>query len=486
MNMTMRQIKFALCAVALFCGALAALAQAPSQSIAVTVYNDGAALIRDQRRLTLAEGLNRINLRDVAATIDPTSVNLQSASDSAGIVVLEQNYSYDLVNSAALLARYLDETISITAADGTRYSGQLLSGRGSEAILRATDGEIIVVRLDHARDMRFPALPEALITRPTLQWLLRSAGAGEEDVVLTYLADGMNWSADYNLFLAPDQTRFDLTGWVTLDNHTGRAFADARLKLVAGDVNRIQPEAREESRMMAMDMALAGQGGGGVAQRELFEYQLYEIERPVTIGNKETKQIEFVSGAGIAAHSYFVFDKSPDFGAYYSPVDYPEGYGVDDSGDVRAFLEFNTGEASGLAADLPAGRVRVYQQDEDGDSLLIGENRIAHSPEGEDVRFPLGASFDLVGERVQSDYQMLSRDVARESFEIRLHSLKDDEAVEIRVPERLYRWSDWQIVDSSLPFDKLDSATIEFRATLAPGEEAAISYTVEYRFPSDR
>jgi len=482
----MQRFKTALCAVFLLGGLYVSFAQGPSQSIAVTVYNQGTALVREQRRLALDEGINRIDLRDVAATIDPTSVSLRSLSNPDGIVVLEQNYSYDLVNSSALLSRYLDETIKITAADGTLYSGELLSGRNSEAILRSDSGEIVVVRLHEARDIRFPALPEALITRPSLQWLLSSASAGEQDIELTYLAGGMNWSADYNLLLTSEQTSFDLKGWVTLNNHSGRAFAEARLRLVAGDLSRIQPPEIEESRMMAMEMDLAGRGGGGVAQRELFEYQLYEIERLMTIGNNETKQIEFVSGTKIAAKTFFVFDKSPQFGAYYSPVDYPEGYGVDDSDDVHAYLEFNTGEDSGLGADLPAGRIRVYQQDGDGAGLLIGENLINHSPEGEDVQILLGKSFDLAGERRQTMYQAVSRDVARESFEIRLRNRKEDESVEIRVPERLYRWSGWEIVESSQPFDKLDSSTIEFRVEVEPGAEAALSYTVQYSFPSNR
>ena len=482
----MHLIKIALCAALLLGSLFSSAAQEASQSVAVTVYNEGTALIRDQRSLTLNEGINRIDFRDVAATIDPTSVTLVSLSNPDGTVVLEQNYIYDLVNSSALLSRYLDETINITSADGTLYTGELLSGRNNEAILRTDSGEIVVIRLHDVRDIRFPALPDALITRPTLQWLLSSTTAGEQDVELTYLAGGMNWTADYNLLLTTDQTSLDLKGWVTLNNHSGRAFADARLKLVAGDLNRIQPtvmfaEAREE---MAFDMN--GKGGGGVAQRDLFEYQLYEIERLVTIGNNETKQIEFVNGANIAAHTFFIFDKSPQFGAYYSPVDYPEGYGVDDSDDVLAYLEFNTGEESGLAADLPAGRIRVYQEDVDGAGLLIGENRIDHTPEGEDVQILLGKAFDLVGERSQANYRSLSRDVAQETFEIRLRNRKDDEPVEIRIPERLYRWSEWEIVESSLPFEKLDSSTIEFRVDVEPGEEAVLTYTVQYTFPSNR
>ncbi len=466
-------------------GCLASVnAQAPSDAIAITVYNQGTALIRDQRALTLDEGVNSIDFRDVAATIDPTSVRMVSLSDAADIVVLEQSYSYDLVNSSSLMARYLDETINITTADGTSYSGELLSGRGNEAILRNESGEIIVIRLSDVRDIRFPALPDALITRPSLQWLLHSSAAGEQQVELTYLAGGMNWTADYNLLLSQDESRVDLSGWVTLNNRTGRAFADAQLKLVAGEIHRIESqvmmvEAREE----AFDMA--GKGGG-VDQRALFEYQLYEIDRAVTINNNETKQIEFVNSSGIAAGNFYIFDKSPQFGAYYSPIDYSEGFGVDTSSDVQTYLEFNTGETSGLGADLPAGRIRVYQQDVDGAGLLIGENAINHTPEGEDVQILLGSTFDLVGERTRSRFATISRDVVQESFEIRLRNRKDDATVEIRVPERLYRWSDWEIIDSSAPFTKIDASTIEFRAEVEPGMEAIVSYTVQYTFPSER
>lgn len=460
-------------------------AQESGGSMALTVYNQGTALIRDQRSLSLEEGLNIIDFSDVAATIDPTSVSFQSLSNPDGTFVLEQNYSYDLVNRAALLSRYLDETIHITAADGTVYQGELLSGRDGEAILRVNKGEIAVINLDEARDIRFPALPDALITRPTLQWLLSSSVSGRQEVELTYLAGGMNWSADYNILLGGDETSLDIKGWVTLNNHSGRAFNQARLKLVAGGIQRIQPpDMIEESRALAFDAV--GKGGGGVEQRELFEYQLYQVKRPVTVNNNETKQIEFVSAADIAAASFFVFDGSPQFGAYYAPVDYPEGYGTYSQGEVLTFLQFNTGGESGLGADLPAGRMRVYQADVDGAALLIGENFIDHTPTGEDVRILLGKAFDLVGERTQTDFTTVSRDVIQETFEIRLRNRKDSETVEIRIPERLYRWSDWDIIDSSAPYEQQNASTIEFRLELAPGSGEVLTYTVQYSLPRSR
>ena len=233
---------------------------------------------------------------------------------------------------------------------------------------------------------------------------------------------------------------------------------------------------------MAFDMV---EEEAAVAQRELFEYQLYEIGRPVSIKDNETKQIEFVSGADIKAGTFYVFDGSPQVVGYFSPIDYPEGYGSG-AGDVVTFLEFNSGDESGLGADLPAGRMRVYQTDVDGAGLLIGENRIDHTPEGEDLQILLGKAFDLVGERTQTDFETVSRTVVRESFEIRLRNRKDDEAVEIRVPERLYRWSDWQIVESSAPIEKLDGSTIEFRISIEPGAEEVLTYTVQYTFPRIR
>ena len=471
-----RKIGLALLAVLLFGGLVS------GQDTALTVYSRGTALIREQRQLSLEPGINIIRLDDVAATIDPTSVRLESSNGPATVAVLEQSYVYDLVNRAALLARYLDQTIHITATDGALYRGELLGGGDDEAVLRLEDGDIAVISLDDVRDIRFPALPDALITRPALQWTLNSSVGGDQDVTLTYLADGINWSADYNILL--DDDRLDIKGWVTLSNHSGRAFEDAQLKLVAGDIQRIQPQPMlAESRAIAFD---AAEQESKIEQRQLFEYQLYEISRAIAINPNETKQIEFISGANIAATRLYVFDSSPQFGGYYAPIDYPEGYGDDSSGAVLTYLEFSAGPESGLDADLPSGRMRVYQADVDGAGLLIGEDVIGHTPAGENVNILLGKAFDLVGERRQTNFEIISRDVIQESFEIRLRSRKDDETVELRIPERLYRWSSWEIIDSSAPYERKDASSIEFRVQLAAGHEEVLTYTVQYRLPRNR
>ena len=470
---------FALCVI-LILGCLCASAQ-ESQSSAITVYNDGTALIRDSRSLSLEQGLNTIKLSDIASSIDPSSVSARAP----GIQVIEQSYQASLASRDALFAHFRGQEITATAADGTVYTGEVILGRGDDLILRLADGDIVMPNINDGRDIQFPYFPDELAGQPTLQWLLNSDAAGEHEVEITYLAGGLNWSADYNLLLNEDEDALDLVGWITLSNRSGKAFSEAQLKLVAGDVQRVQAQPLfAEARASAYDMGLGG-GEEAVEQREIFEYQLYEVARPVSIKHGETKQIEFVSGKEIAAETVFVFDGSPRTDGYYSAIDYPEGWGSG-GGDVLTYLAFSTDDEDGLGADLPAGRARVYLHDLDGAGLLIGENRISHTSQGEDVSIRLGAAFDLAGERSQTSYQAISRTVAREAFEIRLRSHKDDETVEIRVPERLYRWSDWQIIESSAPYEKLDAATIEFYVEVPPGGEASVTYTVEYTFPRIR
>lgn len=457
-------------------------AQDDSESLSLTIYNQGTALVQDVRTFDLTSGTNTLDFTDVAATIDATSVVFKALTNPEDVIVLEQNYIFDLVDASALLNRYLDETIRVTTEDGTTFVGQLLSGRGGEIILRDDAGQVSVVRLDKVRDLQFPNLPNGLITRPTLRWLLQSGVSGPEQVELTYLAGGINWTADYNVLLNSGNTALDLNGWVTLTNTSGAGYVDALVKLVAGDVNRVREE--EMLQRAEMDMALGAMAAPtpGVSQREFFEYQLYEINRRVTVADNETKQVEFVTGTDVPAQTFFVYNGFPGFGGYYGPVT-DRGYGTTGITDVQNWMEFSTGEENGLGADLPAGRIRVYQEDVDGAALLIGENRIDHTPQGEDIQIFLGNAFDLVGERIQTNYELLSRTVLEETWEIRLRNRKDDQTVEIRVPETLFRWSNWEIIEASDEYTKTDSSHIEFRVNVEPGEERVITYTVRYSWP---
>jgi hypothetical protein len=451
-----------------------------SDALSLTVYNQGTALVRDRRTFELAQGISTLDFTDVASQIDPTSVSFASLTDPQETRVLEQNYVFDLVGSSALLRRYIDQTIEVITIDGTTYSGQLLNGSG-EIILRDESGQVIVIAPTNVRDIRFPNLPGGLLTRPTLRWLLDSATGGEQQIEITYLTGGVTWTADYILLLGADNASLDLNGWITLTNSSGAGYENAQVKLVAGDVNRL-PEPTARAEMAVMDVMAASAPTPAVEQRDFYEYQLYEIARPVTVSNNETKQVEFVSGTGVPATTFYVYEGAGPFYGYFGAIT-DQFYMQTGITDVQNYLEFTTGEDGGLGADLPAGRVRVYQEDIDGAALLIGENRIDHTPQGESVRIYLGNAFDLVGERRQTAFNIISSNVIEETFEIRLRNRKDDETVEIRVPEHLYRWSEWEIVNSSLSFTELNSSTIEFRALVEPGAEVVITYTVRYTFP---
>ncbi len=454
-----------------------------SDGVNLTIYNQGTALVQDRRTFALKSGIGMLDFTDVAASIDSTSVSFKSLTDPTGTSVLEQNYVYDLVGSGALLARYLDQKIEIVTNDGTTFSGQLLSGRNGEIILKQDDGQVTVVSQSNVRDLRFPALPEGLITRPTLRWMLESKG-GNQQVELTYLTGGINWTADYTFLLANDNNALDLNGWVTLTNSSGAAFKDAKVKLVAGDVNRITvPDAIPAPAATGTALAPLLGRREEVQQRNFNEYKLYEIQRPVTVGNNETKQVEFVSGTNIPAHTFFVYDGSMPFYGYSGWIT-DQYYGQTGVTDVQNWLEFTTGKENNLDAALPAGRVRVYQQDVDGSALLIGENHIDHTPKGEQIKLFLGNAFDLVGERKQTDFKYIGSNVIEETFEIRLRNRKENLAVEIRVPERLYRWSNWEILNSSDEYTKMDSSSIEFRVIVQPGEEKVLTYTVRYMWPN--
>jgi hypothetical protein len=482
----MRKLTPVLLLVTIVAAALLAVpvgAQDESDGVSLTIYNQGTALVQDRRTFNLKEGRNTLDFTDVAASIDATSVSFHSLSDPQGTTVLEQNFVYDLVGSGALLERYLDQRIEITTIlDGKTFTGQLLSGRNGEIILRQDDGQVIVVQQNNVRDIRFPALPEGLITRPTLRWLLQAAKAGDQKVELTYLTGGMNWTADYIFLVANDNKSLDLNGWITLTNTSGAAFRDAKVKLVAGDVNRLpQPQAAGMAEDRAV-MPSAAPMEKQVEQRNFNEYKLYEIQRPVTVGNNETKQVEFVTAASVPATTYYVYNASVPYYGYYSPI-IDQGAGITSITDVQNWLEFTTGKESGLDAALPAGRVRVYQKDTDDSALLIGENTIDHTAKGEKVKVYLGNAFDLVGERRQTNFQYIGNNVLEETYEIHLRNRKENDAVQIRVPERLFRWSNWEIVSKSDEFTKLDSSTIEFRVDVKPGEEKVITYTVRYTWP---
>ena len=456
-------------------------AEAAEGGLALTVYNQGTALVRDRRSFSFRQGMNEVSFSEVAASIDPTSVLFRSLTDPGGTTVLEQNFEFDLVGVAALLEKYLDRTIELVAEDGTPYRGTLLSGRG-DIILQSPAGEVTVIPLARVAQFSFPELPDGLITRPTLVWRLFADRPGAQDVEVTYLTGGVNWTADYVVLLAEGDRSIGLDGWITLTNGSGAIFRDARLKLVAGDLQRLmQPGLTAADAVFEAERLAAAQP---VQERSFFEYHLYEVPRPVTVRDQETKQIEFVAASGVPAEKFFVYDGlgCSSFFWYCAFVGYPQteaSYGITSNPKVMVMVEFDTED---IEADLPAGRVRVYQEDVDGAALLIGEDQLDHTPRGENVRLYVGDAFDIVGERIQTDFRRPSERSLEETFEITLRNHKD-EAATVRVVEHLFRWSEWKILETTDDYERLDSSTIEFRLRVAANGERTLRYTVRYDWP---
>jgi hypothetical protein len=449
--------------------------RAQGESIELTVYNQNLGLVIEHRPLDLVEGLNEVQFTDVASQIDPTSVHFRSLTDPDGTVVLEQNYEYDLVNTAKLLTKYVDQEITILTSDGMAYTGTLLSG-AADVILEAPDGQITVVKLDRVQDFSFPALPEGLISQPTLVWLVEAGQPGRHDTEVAYLTEGLNWRADYILVLGEDDRSLDLTGWVTVDNRSGATYEEAKLKLVAGDIHRVEDIGRVVEKVAYEAMPTPAPF---VEERAFFEYHLYEVQRPVTVKDNQTKQVEFASATGVSVEKFFVYDGAP--GRFYGYVVDDPGYGTFTDKKVAVVLEFVNSEDEGLGIALPKGKVRVYKKDVDGSQLLVGEDSIDHTPRDEVIRLSVGNAFDIVGERVQDNFERLGKQAVEETFTITLRNHKEED-VEVRVVERLYRWSDWEIVLETAEHTKIDAQTVEWRLGVPADGEASVTYTVRYRW----
>jgi hypothetical protein len=329
----------------------------------------------------------------------------------------------------------------------------------------------------------FPALPDDTILKPTLLWLVQSPKPARFDAELSYISGGMSWEASYNLVAPEKGDQLDLVGWVTIDNQSGKAFENARIKLMAGDVNKIQPPNQA--------YFMAGGGGGSnpgfappVSEKAFDEYHLYTLERPTTLLDRETKQVEFVRASGIKSEPIYVYDGmqigNNYYGWGYENIRDNREYGTQSNPKVWVMREFVNAESNHLGLPLPKGKLRFYRRDADGQLEFIGEDTIDHTPKDETIRINTGNAFDLVGERKQTSYNLdTSRRTLDESFEIKLRNHKKEPA-EIRVVEHLYRWSTWEIIENSDTFLKTDAHTLEFLVQVKPDEEKVISYTAHY------
>ncbi len=456
-------------------------------SVDLTVYNQNLSLIREERSVTLGRGVNYVVVPDIPSTIDGTSLHFRSLLDPTGVRILEQNYQYDLVSQAKLLEKYLGkeiEFIRLNEETKQEYTvkGKLLAtgfgGRGGGGIVAEINGK---VEIDPAGRMVLPSLPEGLILKPRLRWMVDNSKAGIHKIELSYLAGGLSWSADYVALLSKNDDRLDLTGWVTLSNNSGTAFPNAGLKLVAGDVNIIREAMALDNRMMKSTMAEVN--APQFEQSELFEYKMYTLQRKTDLHPNETKQIELVSGRDVASKKMFIYDGVADQWRYWwNNPSYrnQQTFGEVSNTKVGMYVTFRNDKKTGLGIPLPKGKVRVYKLDEDGKEQFIGEDRIDHTPKDEEIRLYLGNAFDVVGERAQTDFKsMASGRVVEETIRIKIRNHKD-EPVSVQVYEHPWRWNEWEITKKSMEFEKVDQSTIRFGVTVPKDAETTVTYTIRY------
>jgi len=333
----------------------------------------------------------------------------------------------------------------------------------------------------------FPALGDDTILKPTLDWRIHSDKAVKLDAELCYVTGGMSWEADYNVVSPEKGDEMEFIGWVTMDNQCGKAFRDAKIQLIAGDVAKLQPnQARIRGPTTSLDVSGAISGMPAVTEKAFDEYHLYSLPLPATLHDRETKQVEFVRAEQVKSQRLFVYEGAHiDQNRYsnwtYDNIRQDESYGTQSNPKVWVMREIKNSEENHLGLPLPKGKVRFYRQDDDGRLQFVGEDMIDHTARNETLRLYTGNAFDLVGERKRTHYQMdQSQHWIDESFEIKIRNRKKDEPVEIRVVEPLYRWTNWEIRQPSNHFEKKDAQTIEFRVPLKPDEEKVVTYTVHY------
>ena len=442
----------------------------------------GYALVRQDRDVELAAGQSTLRFSDVAGLIDPTTVTF-SVPANPRVRVLEQNFQFDLVSTSKLLLRYLDRPITVerdVGAGNSTVTGTLLSATDG-LVLRGTDGAVHA--LNNYSAVKFPELPGGLITQPTLLWELQSPLGGTQRARVTYQTGGITWWADYNAVYSEGRSansgQLDLSAWVSIINQSGATFKDAHLKLVAGEVNRVQAQPGRAAYAPMAKMAMA-EDASGFVEKPFDEFHLYTLGRTTTLPNNSTKQLElFEAARQIPARRLLIYD------ALGSPA-FPEPFTEREPGfaantRVETYLEFRNDAASGLGVPLPAGRVRVARLDSaDGSPEFIGEDAIGHTPRDATVRLKLGSAFDVIGERRQVDYKVDTR--ARwveEEVEITLHNHKS-QSVEVQVREPMYRWSNWRVLAQSQEYRKDSAQLIHFDATVPKDGTTVIRYRVHY------
>jgi hypothetical protein len=433
------------------------------KSISVTVYNQNLGVVKDLRSVDISSGRSKINITDVAQQIDPTSVHIKLDGE-----VLEQNYQYDLVSLDKILRKFVNQNIRLVSETNETVDGKLLSAIGGQIVLERSEGGLVM--LPNVNKYRFSVdyLPEGLITQPTLVWDVNSNSSGKQDVEISYQTKGMNWHAEYVAVLNEDDTALDLNSWVSVDNTSGATYKNAKLKLVAGDINLIQDYQIRGGidNIYAMDKSTVSEKQ--FQEKAFFEYHIYNLQRPTTIANNETKQISLFEASNVSANKKF----------FYGSLSNRWYWNQSGQKKIAVIIEFENSEEYDLGVPMPKGKVRVYKSD--GESLeFVGEDLVDHTPRNEKVKLKIGDAFDVLAEEVQTENTQISSKVWEQAFEITFKNRKKED-IEIEVERNL--GTNWEILKSSLNYNKKDAFRITFNVPVKADSETKLTFRVRYRY----
>ncbi|MBK7142553.1 MAG: DUF4140 domain-containing protein [bacterium] len=441
----------------LFCTGMFLLGAIAAQAsdMAVTVYNNNLGVISETRSLDIKQGRNRLSFTDVPALIDAASVRVELPGGNNKLTILEQNYAYDLVSPEQMYQKYIDEQIEIVDEDGKLYSGKLLAYSGGAITLMDASGKVKIVTSAKVTEVSFPALPEGLITRPTLNWLYNSSTSGKVDLRVGYQTSGLSWNAEYVGVLDEKETSLGLSGWSSINNFSGKSYKDASLKLIAGDISRANqpPQPIYKGRMELSATADAA----GFEEKQFFEYHMYTLPRKATVLDKEIKQLSLFDPAKASVRKVYVYK--------------PE----ENQKQVAVAVKFKNSEQTGLGMPLPAGRVRLFKADTDGALVLLGEDLIDHTPKDEEVNLRVGYAFDIAAEERMMTQTRISDRVEERDFEIEFRNHKK-ETVTISVEKNLY--GSVEVKQADFQYKLKDANTLTFDITVPPDQTVISKYKV--------
>jgi len=434
--------------------------------VEVTVYNNNLGLIKDTRNIQLPTGEGELRFMDVAANIMPVTVHAKSLNLPDDFFVLEQNYEYDLINSTKLLDKYVGKKIKII--DWNRYQDR--KDTIEAELLSNNQGQIYKINdeiyLGHPGYKVLPQIPENLIAKPTLTWLYDNSSQAPHDIEVSYLTTNISWKADYVLILNEDDTKGGLSGWVTLNNNSGTAYKDAKLKLVAGEVNRARED--REYKGMVMSRMAGAREERQFQEKAFFEYHIYDLQRKTTIKNNQSKQVSLLTADDINIEKEFL--------VYGVATWYTRKYREDNPKQpVNVYIKFKNEKQNNLGMPIPAGIMRLYKEDDQKSLQFIGEDNVDHTPKDEEIKLKIGKAFDVICERVQTDYKQLTTQLHETEWEVTLRNHKEED-VTVGLIEPLY--GNWKVVSNSHPYEKIDAFTIRFNVDVPKDGEVKVNYRI--------